>query len=92
MRKITNIIFILAVAVIVFSFWSLMNKPEVAPNWPSRIQGFSFSPMQEWNNPMEDRFPTKAEINGDLQLLAKKTNAVRSKKTIRFFRGFDPFL
>jgi exo-beta-1,3-glucanase (GH17 family)/cellulose synthase/poly-beta-1,6-N-acetylglucosamine synthase-like glycosyltransferase len=78
MRKITNIIIILAVAVIGFSFWSLMNKPEVAPSWPGRIQGFSFSPMRAWNNPIEKKFPTETEIEEDLKLLAKKTNAVRT--------------
>ena len=78
MRRITNIIIILAVAVIFFSFWSLMNKPELAPTWPSRIQGFSFSPMRAWNNPIEKNFPTESEIEEDLQLLAKKTNAIRT--------------
>ncbi|MBM4311245.1 MAG: glycosyltransferase [Deltaproteobacteria bacterium] len=78
MRKTTNVIIILAVGVIVFNFWYLMNRPEVAPSWPGRIQGFSFSPMQAWNNPMEDRFPTRSEIDSDLKLLAKQTNAVRT--------------
>ena len=78
MRRITNLIIILAVAVIVFSFWSLMNKPESAPSWPGRIQGFSFSPMRAWNNPIQKNFPTETEIEEDLQLLAKKTNAIRT--------------
>ncbi|MFA5904746.1 MAG: hypothetical protein WC836_12500, partial [Desulfobacula sp.] len=67
--KIFNVFICIAVAVIFFSFWFLMNRPEIEPSWPSRIQGFSFSPMQEWNNPMEKNFPTEEEIEGDLKLL-----------------------
>lgn len=76
--KIFNIFICISAAVIFFSFWYLLNQPEVEPAWPTRIQGFSFSPMQEWNNPMEKNFPTEAEIEGDLKLLAKKTNAIRT--------------
>lgn len=73
----SNIILCIAIAVISISFWSLLNRPEAEPPWPVRIQGFSFSPMQAWNNPMVKKFPTEAEIEGDLKLLAGRTNAVR---------------
>ena len=76
--KLLNVFICIAVAVIFFSFWYLLNRPEIEPSWPSRIQGFSFSPMQAWNNPMEKNFPTEAEIEGDLKLLANKTNAIRT--------------
>ncbi|MBA3012864.1 MAG: glycosyltransferase, partial [Proteobacteria bacterium] len=73
-----NILICIAIAVVSISFWSLLNRPEIEPPWPNRIQGFSFSPMQAWNNPMEKRFPTEKEIDGDLKLLADKTNAIRT--------------
>jgi exo-beta-1,3-glucanase (GH17 family)/cellulose synthase/poly-beta-1,6-N-acetylglucosamine synthase-like glycosyltransferase len=72
-----NILISIAIAVVSFSFWALLNRPEVEPSWPSRIMGFSFSPMHAWNNPLERNFPTEEEIDADLQLLAKKTNAIR---------------
>ena len=68
----------IAIAVVSVSFWSLLNRLEIEPPWPNRIQGFSFSPMQAWNNPMEKRFPTEKEVEGDLKLLADKTNAIRT--------------
>jgi len=34
--------------------------------------------MQAWNNPMVKKFPTEAEIEGDLKLLSGKTNAIRT--------------
>ncbi len=73
-----NILICIAIAVVFFSFWSLMNRPEVEPSWPNRIQGFSFSPMRAWNNPIYNKLPTEAEIEADLALLADKTNAVRT--------------
>lgn len=73
-----NILICIAIAVFSISFWSLLNRPEIEPPWPTRIQGFSFSPMQAWNNPIEKNFPTEEDIEGDLTLLADKTNAIRT--------------
>lgn len=73
-----NFLISIAIAVVSISFWGLLNRPEIEPPWPSRIQGFSFSPMQAWNDPTKDKQPTEAEIETDLKLLADTTNAVRS--------------
>jgi exo-beta-1,3-glucanase (GH17 family)/cellulose synthase/poly-beta-1,6-N-acetylglucosamine synthase-like glycosyltransferase len=73
-----NILISIAIAAISISFWGLLNQPEIEPPWPSRIQGFSFSPMQAWNDPTKEEQPTEQEIESDLQLLADTTNAVRS--------------
>lgn len=74
----TNIFISIALAVISISFWALLNQPKIEPPWPSRIQGFSFSPMRAWNNPIKHNFPTEDEIDADLKLLANKTNAIRT--------------
>ncbi len=73
-----NILITIAIAAISISFWALFNRPEIEPPWPSRIQGFSFSPMQAWNDPTKKRQPTEAEIEADLKLLAYTTNAIRT--------------
>jgi len=73
-----NILISIAIAVISISFWALLNRPEVEPPWPKRIQGFSFSPMRAEDNPIENRLPSEADIDADLKLLAGKTNAVRT--------------
>lgn len=72
-----NILICIAITVVSFGFWALMNRPEIEPSWPARIKGFSFSPMHDWNNPLEQNYPTEEEINADLQLLADKTDAIR---------------
>jgi len=55
-----------------------MNRPEQEPVWPSRIQGFSFSPLREGHNPSKGQLPSEKEIDADLALLANKTNAIRT--------------
>lgn len=74
----TNIIIAAAIAAITVSLWALINSPESEPAWPDVIQGFSFSPMQEHHNPLQQRLPTAAEIESDLALLEGKTHAVRT--------------
>jgi len=72
-----NIIIAVTIAAITISFWALVNQPETEPPWPDIIQGFSFSPMRAHNDPLAENFPTAAEIDEDLALLAGKTHSVR---------------
>ena len=87
----TNIIIAAAIAAITISLWALVNSPESEPAWPAVIQGFSFSPMQEHNDPLEQRFPTVEEIDRDLALLEGKTHAVRTY-TVEGAQGEIPAL
>ncbi len=77
MRK-SNILICIAVAAIFVSFWAYLNRPEVEPPWPKRIQGFSFSPMRPGNDPVKHILPTESEVEADLKLLSGKTNAIRT--------------
>jgi len=73
-----NILISIAIAVIFISLWALFNQPETEPAWPTRIQGFSFSPMRAGQSAIEHVLPSEEEIDADLALLADKTHAVRS--------------
>jgi len=73
-----NVIIATVVAAIVVSLLGLVNRPGLEPAWPDVIQGFSFSPMRLHNNPNLRIFPSLAEIDADLALLAGTTNAVRT--------------
>lgn len=73
-----NILICIVVAVICTGLWALMNRPGQEPVWPSRIQGFSFSPLREGDNPAKGQLPSEEEIESDLALLANKTNAIRT--------------
>ncbi len=67
-----------SVAILTISVWAYLNRPEQEPEWPHQIQGFSFSPMQADESPLVSKFPTEAEIETDLSLLAGTTYAIRT--------------
>ncbi|MEE4241167.1 MAG: glycosyltransferase, partial [Desulfopila sp.] len=73
-----NVLICITAAIVFIAFWGLLNRPEMEPPWPARIQGFAFSPMHPWNNPLKNNFPSESEIEADLKLLSGKTNAVRT--------------
>ena len=73
-----NFLICTAIAIICIGFWALLNRPGQEPPWPSRIQGFSFSPFQQGQSAIVGIMPSEAEINSDLALLADKTNAIRT--------------
>jgi exo-beta-1,3-glucanase (GH17 family)/cellulose synthase/poly-beta-1,6-N-acetylglucosamine synthase-like glycosyltransferase len=68
----------LAIAVLTTALWALLNRPGDEPPWPSKIQGFSFSPMREDDDPAKDLLPSVDEIDADLALLQDETYAVRT--------------
>jgi exo-beta-1,3-glucanase (GH17 family)/cellulose synthase/poly-beta-1,6-N-acetylglucosamine synthase-like glycosyltransferase len=74
----SNLLVTIAIAVVTFSFWAWINRPETEPAWPDRIQGFSFAPMRLGNDPTLGLLPSVDEIDEDLALLADKTYAVRT--------------
>jgi exo-beta-1,3-glucanase (GH17 family)/cellulose synthase/poly-beta-1,6-N-acetylglucosamine synthase-like glycosyltransferase len=74
----TNIITALTVAILTICVWAFMNQPEQEPAWPQRIQGFSFQPMRDGQDPVKKQYPSIAEIDADLALLSGKTHAVRT--------------
>ncbi len=74
-----DLLIAIAFAVVTFSLWAFFNRPVSGPPWPQRIQGFSFSPFRADQDGMtRGVFPTEAQIDEDLALLAGKTHAVRT--------------
>ena len=58
--------------------WGMVNRPDIEPPWPAKIEGFSFSPMRGEQNPDGDEYPDIAQIDEDLALLAGDAHAVRT--------------
>ncbi len=73
-----NILIVIAIAVICFSSWAYLNRPKNEPAWPTRIQGFCFSPYREGQSAVLKTEPSEAEVESDLALLADKTYAIRT--------------
>lgn len=76
--KPANIIISLLIALLTIAFWAMANRPEMEPRWPDTVQGFSFSPMRAHHDPAKNLYPSIAEIDADLTLLAGKTHAIRT--------------
>ena len=73
-----DLLITIAFAVVTVSLWAFFNRPVAEPPWPQRIQGFSFSPFHADQDGIRGIYPTEAQIDKDLALLAGKTHAVRT--------------
>ncbi|MCW5586210.1 MAG: glycosyltransferase [Chromatiales bacterium] len=58
--------------------WAMVNRPDIEPPWPAKIEGFSFSPMRGEQSPVRREYPDIAQIDEDLALLAGDAHAVRT--------------
>jgi len=75
-------LFILAlVAAANLAVWWACNRPVDPPSWWGVIQGVSFSPYREDENPLTGKFPSRREIDSDLKLLQDRVGAVRTYST-----------
>jgi exo-beta-1,3-glucanase (GH17 family)/cellulose synthase/poly-beta-1,6-N-acetylglucosamine synthase-like glycosyltransferase len=81
MKSLPGLLIAAVFATLTFAFWAFLNRPAAEPPWPSRIQGFSFSPFRINEDPTHKEMPTAGEIDQDLQLLEGKTLAVRTYST-----------
>jgi exo-beta-1,3-glucanase (GH17 family)/cellulose synthase/poly-beta-1,6-N-acetylglucosamine synthase-like glycosyltransferase len=74
----TAIAITLVVAVVHLGLWAFVHRPAAAPDWSGDIAGFAFSAFQRDQSPFEYRFPTVAQIESDIVLLARYTSRIRS--------------
>ena len=58
----------------------LSNLPQdVGPDVPSgKLNSLSFAPFREGQGPMDEKFPTPAQIDADLRLMGEKTHSIRT--------------
>ncbi|HEU4529562.1 MAG TPA: hypothetical protein VFR59_00205, partial [Steroidobacteraceae bacterium] len=79
--KLKSIAIAAAFGAVTVGAWAYANRPASEPAWPSRVQGFAFSPYPEEQDPSRGDFPSLAQIESDLALLAGKTHRVRTYST-----------
>ena len=79
--RVTNIVIAVAFGAATVAAWAYANRPTPEPEWPSRVQGFAFSPYRVDQDPSQGDFPSVADIDSDLALLGGKTHAVRIYST-----------
>ncbi len=78
MHRSLSIVIPILIAGLTIALWAMMNRPSVEPPWPTRIQGYSFSPMRADQDPGRGIYPTLAEISEDLALLQGEAHAIRT--------------
>lgn len=74
----SGLIIAILMAGLTFLLWQIVNVPNMEPPWPSKIQGFSFSPFRAGQSPSERIYPSVDEIDRDLAILAGDVHAIRS--------------
>ena len=85
----TKIVTVIALALIVFinfSIWSYVNNPLQLQPWTKTTMGVTFDPMRKQDTQTSNTFPSEADIDHDLSLLADKVHAVR---TYSVLKGLD---
>ncbi|WP_193552288.1 glycosyltransferase [Oleisolibacter albus] len=66
--------------------WSLSNRPaELEKLWSGTIAGVAFSPYQENQGPIERKFPSRAEIERDVRVVAPYVRSIRSYSSLNGF-------
>lgn len=73
-----NLAIALSMGLLTLLLWWVVNRPGIEPPWPAQVAGFSFSPTRGDQDPADGEFPSIAEIDEDLALLAGDTHAVRT--------------
>jgi exo-beta-1,3-glucanase (GH17 family)/cellulose synthase/poly-beta-1,6-N-acetylglucosamine synthase-like glycosyltransferase len=63
--------------------WSLSNRPDPPePVFNGMINGMSFSPYREGQDPLKDIYPTHEQIRDDIHFLKDKTRTIRTYSSI----------
>ena len=69
-----------SMALLIMVAWYLPNRPVDPPggNAGEKFSSLSFAAYRPWESPLTKRFPTRAEADADMALVAHEANAVRS--------------
>ena len=74
----SSLAIVLSMGVLTLLLWWLVNRPGIEPPWPAQVAGVSFSPIRADQDPTIGEFPSSAEIDADLALLAGDVRGVRT--------------
>lgn len=73
-----SLLITLLMGILTVVLWGIVNRPDIEPMWPAKVEGFSFSPMRGEQSPIKREYPDIASIDEDLALLAGDAHAVRT--------------
>ena len=70
-----------AFAAATYALWGWANRPDTEAPWPKRVQGMAFSPFRADQDGRLNEYPSSAQVDEDLQLLAGRVFALRTYGT-----------
>ncbi len=70
-----------AFAAATYALWGWANRPDTEAPWPKRVQGMAFSPFRADQDGRLNEYPSSAQVDEDLQLLAGRVYALRTYGT-----------
>jgi exo-beta-1,3-glucanase (GH17 family)/cellulose synthase/poly-beta-1,6-N-acetylglucosamine synthase-like glycosyltransferase len=74
----------LFVAALNFALWAVADRPTSVVPWNGQVAGFAYSPFQRYQSPLEGTFPTDAQIDADLALMARHTDRIRVYSVLQY--------
>ena len=77
-RGLTAVLIASAVAALNLALWAHLNRPVEMVDWDGRVNGFAYSGFQRDQDPLRGSYPTDAQIQSDLTLLANHTTRIRT--------------
>jgi len=80
--KISSVLVLAIFAVLTFGLWAKLNKHTSEEAWPEeRVGGFSFQPFRAHQDATKDEYPSEAEIDEDMSVLADRAINIRTYST-----------
>jgi exo-beta-1,3-glucanase (GH17 family)/cellulose synthase/poly-beta-1,6-N-acetylglucosamine synthase-like glycosyltransferase len=73
---------LVAVLVSNVGLWAWMNQPADEVDFDGVVRGVSFSPYRADQDPLQERFPTAADIEEDIQILASRVGRIRTYSSV----------
>lgn len=84
MKKKIAILFVVALLVVInFSIWSYINNPLQLQSWSKTTMGVTYDPMRKQDTQTGNTYPSEADMDSDLALLAEKVHAVRTYSMLK---------
>ena len=74
----------LIAVVLNLALWRTAHPAKAAADFDGLISGFAYNAFGRWDSPLTKTYPSGAQIDGDLALLAKSTRRVRTYSSSEF--------
>ncbi|MGZ8158763.1 MAG: glycosyltransferase [Methylobacter sp.] len=82
-KKIATLIALALLVIINFSIWSYVNNPLQLQPWIKTTMGLTYDPMRKQDTQTGNTYPSEADMDNDLALLADKVYAIRTYTVLK---------